>query len=122
MILLNKLNKCKSFIALLQEPQTYSNRLTNRPRKATAIPHNTLQARPRAAIFASNNLKVTQLNHLCSRDCSVGLSKIGNKSTIIASVYLDIQINQNITAELEKISNYAEKEKLAVIMGIQQCA
>ena len=65
--LLNKINKLKTYIALVTEPYCYKYKLSIPPKKSVIIPNKKTE-QPRAAIFCSNNLlmtELTQLNHSC---------------------------------------------------------
>ena len=61
--LLNKLNKLTSYIALVTEPFCYKQKLSLPPKHATVIP-NRREGHPRAAIFCSKNIIISELDHL----------------------------------------------------------
>ena len=77
--LLNKLNKIETFIVLATEPYCYKQKLSLRPKKATTIP-NLREDRPRAAIFSSNHLNLSEISSLCTRDLAVAIFSRQNKN------------------------------------------
>ena len=76
--LLNKINKTNSYIAFVTEPFCYKQKLSIPPKNSTIIP-NKRDGHPRAAIFCSKNLILSELDHLGNRDMAVGLIKMDRK-------------------------------------------
>ena len=73
-----------SYIALITEPYCYKYKLSNPPKKSIIIPSKRV-GQPRAAIFCSNNLLMTELPQLNHRDMAVGLIKLDGKEVMIIS-------------------------------------
>ena len=90
--LVQKLNDLGSYVCFLQEPYKYKGKLANVPVNATAIPSKEVEGGPRAAIIASSNIGIIEVNALSHRDCAVGIipGRDGNQAILVASVYLDI--------------------------------
>ena len=118
--LLGKINKQKSFLALLQEPYCYKGTLAAIPGRADFIP-STRTGSPRVAIFADKRLKLREITHLCTRDLAAGVCAIGNKQTLIVSAYLDINLNIRNEA-LIKILEYRQEKRLGLIIGMDSNA
>jgi len=78
------------YIALITEPYCYKYKLSIPPKKSISIP-NKKAGQPRAAIFCSNNLLMTELTQLNHRDMAVGLIKLENKDVMIISLNCDIK-------------------------------
>jgi len=117
-LLLNKCNNFKSYICFVQEPQTYKNRLINKPRRTLTCATMLGNIRPRAAIFISNNLKFTELKEFSSADCAVAVGKIGGKMTVISSIYMDIENTNVIPEQVHALIHYATTNKYAILLAI----
>ena len=113
--LLNKINKLKSYIALITEPYCYKYKLSIPPKKSLIIP-NKKTGQPRAAIFCSNNLLMTELTSLNHRDMAVGLIKLDNKDIMIISLYCDIK-EDAVPEFLKTALDYGEKRGYSILMG-----
>ena len=82
--LLNKINKLESYIALITEPYCYKYKLSLPPKNSVIIPGKRT-GQPRAAIFCSKNIILTELTQLAHRDMAVGLVKMDRKEVMIIS-------------------------------------
>ena len=105
--LLNKINKLKSYISLITEPYCYKYKLSIPPKKSVIIP-NKKTGQPRAAIFCSKNLLMTELNQLSHRDIAVGFIKLDKNDVMIISLYCDIK-EDPIPEFLKTALDYGEK-------------
>ena len=105
--LLNKINKLESYIALITEPYCFKYKLSIPPKKSVVIP-NKKSGQPRAAIFCSNNLLMTELSQLNHRDMAIGLIKLDGKEVMIISLYCDIK-TEPVPDFLKTALDYAEK-------------
>ena len=107
-----------SFCCLIQEPSLYKNRLNNVPAGADRFPSPFITDKPRAAIFASSELRFLELPSLEDRDTTVCLAKLNGRRTVIASVYLDIDNEDVISEKLRSISLYASANNCPLIIGM----
>ena len=113
--LLNKLNKLETYIVLASEPYCYKQKLSLRPKKAATIP-NLREDRPRAAIFSSTHLNLSEISDLCTRDLAVAIFSRQHKTIMVISAYCDINldpINENIKQALA----YAKQRGYSVLMA-----
>jgi len=94
-------------IVILQEPVTFKNRLIQIPPSFEGFPSRTLDTRPRAAIYARKKLKLIELDSLQTADCAVVLAKINGRQTVIASCYLDYNLQDVIPKEILNVCQYA---------------
>jgi hypothetical protein len=85
----NKLKKISNCLALIQEPYCYKGRLSLLPSNISIFPSNK-DGGPRAAILINKNIQAKEITNLVSRDMAVCLAKLDNRTTVIASLYLDI--------------------------------
>ena len=104
------------FICLVQEPIMYKNKLSLQPQSCNRFNHST---KPRSAIYTDKNTQAWYIESLSTGDITVIQTKIKNRSTMIISCYLDINIKEVIPKELNKALNYALQHGLAVILGPQ---
>ena len=79
---LRKINKLKSYIALLTEPYCYKQKICMIPRNSNCLPQ-LRSGQPRACIISSKNLKIHEINELKNRDLAIGLTKLEGKSVVI---------------------------------------
>ena len=113
--LLGKINKKKSFLALVQEPYCYKGSLAAIPGRADYVP-SARTGGPRAAIFADKRLKLREVTHLCTRDLAAGVCVIGNKQTLVISAYQDI--NHSVRSEaLTKLLDYRSEKRLGLLLA-----
>jgi hypothetical protein len=73
--------------------------------------------KPRALIIADKEVGLDPVTNLCTRDAAVGLFKSGGKSTVLASIYLDITSNV-VSDDLLNILEYADRRKFALLLGV----
>ena len=93
----------------------HKNKLSFQPQSCKRYNHN---VKPRTAIYTDNNTNAWYTEPLLTGDLTVIQTKINNRSTLIASCYFDINLKQAIPVELEKTLEYAKKNGLAIILGI----
>ena len=85
------------------------------PKNSKIIPSKKT-GQPRAAIFCSNNLLMTELTQLNHRDMAVGLIKLDNKDVMIISLYCDIK--EDPVPEFSKTAlDYGEKGGYSILLG-----
>ena len=115
MELLNKINKLETYISLITEPYCYKYKLSIPPKKSVIIPTKRT-GQPRAAIFCSNNLLMTELSQLNHRDMAVGLIKLDGKEVMIISLYCDIK--EDPTPDFLKTAlDYGEKRGYSILIA-----
>ena len=73
--LLNTINTQTSYIATITEPYCYKGKLSLLPINSQILPTQRTGS-PRAALYASKNLAINEINELTHRDMVVGLSLI----------------------------------------------
>ena len=112
--LLNKINKMETYIALITEPYCYKKRLCIIPKGSNYLPQ-LRSGHPRACIFSNKNIKIHEINELKTRDTAVGLIKLEGKSTVIASIYLDI--TSAIEPTLSPILDYSQRHGYSLLLG-----
>ena len=110
----NKIGKDKAFLALIQEPYCYKSRPCLIPKGIDRI---TFNDKPRAMILASKHLQLKQVTHLCTQDAAVAITKLAGKNTVVASIYLDINLGV-ITKELQDIVNFAGSRRYSLLIGV----
>ena len=112
--LLHKINSVDSYIALITEPFCYKKKLCIIPKGSNCLPQ-IRSGHPRACIFSSKNIKIHEINELKSRDVAVGLTKLEGKSTVIVSLYLDINIQ--IEPIMTPILEYCQTHGYGILIG-----
>ena len=85
----NRLKSINSCMALLQEPYCFKGRLSLLPQNISVFPSNR-DGGPRASILISKHMQAKEVTNLVSRDMAVCLVKLDNRTTVFASLYLDI--------------------------------
>ena len=117
---IRKLNQNKTpFICLVQEPMMYKNKLSLQPQSCNRYNHLT---KPRTVIYTDKNTQAWYVESLSTGDITVIQTKIRNRSTMVISCYLDINIKDVIPPELNKALEYAQNQGLAVILGMDSNA
>ena len=76
--LLRKINKLKSYIIFATEPYCYKRQLSMLPKNCNYLPQ-IKTGHPRAAIFASKDIQIHEINELKHRDLTAGLITIEGK-------------------------------------------
>ena len=93
------------FIICAQEPYIHNKVHARRPLSCKVFCN---KDKPRTAIYTHNNLQNTwYLENLSNRDCTVIQTRIKNRDTLIASVYLDITLQTVIPEWLDNLMTYA---------------
>ena len=106
-----------NFIKLGQEPYLYKNTPAMLPRTAQRFYCRT--NRPRTIIHTSQTLKPWYIDTLSNQDATVIVLKIYNRTTVVASCYLDYNNNTPvIPVWLQAIVDYADHRGYALLMGI----
>ena len=104
-----------SYIFLVQEPYLYNTKLSLKPRTCSTFTGSTEHAR--TVIYASKNLNIWPLAHLSHRDCTAVTTVINNRTTIIASIYLDYHL-EVLQPWLEALMEYRRHKGYAILLGI----
>ena len=73
--------------------------------------------KPRTLIYTDINSKAWYMESLSSPDITVIQAVINRKSTLLLSVYLDINWIQVIPKELHKVMRYAEDKSLGILIA-----
>ena len=103
---ISQMNKLKQdlFIICVQEPYIHNKSHVRRPLSCKVYCN---KEKPRTAIYTHNNLHNTWfLEHLSNRDSTVIQTRIKNKDTIVASIYLDITLKSVIPDWLDNLMLY----------------
>jgi len=103
-----------SFICLVQEPMTDKNRAIFQPNSCQIFCKG---KNPRASIYLSTSIKAWYMESLSTPDMTVVQMKLNNRSTLIVSVYMDINNTAVIPDELDKVMDYVNQKGLAIIIG-----
>ena len=107
------------FICLVQEPMMYKNKLSMQPQSCKKYNHS---SKPRTVIYTDMSTQAWYIESLSTGDITVIQTKIKNRSTMVISCYLDINIKEVIPKELNKALDYAQNHGLAVILGMDSNA
>ena len=114
--LLNKINKLKSYIALVTEPYCYKKSLSIPPKNSHVLPTNRKE-HPRAAIFSSKDIIIHEVSELCHRDMAIGITKLEGRTTVLVSLYLDI--NQSPVPDfLVKALEYSRSRGYSMLIAV----
>jgi hypothetical protein len=91
----------KLSVALVTEPYAHFNKPISLPVGTKAIFHN---ENPRAAIIHSKEINLTKVQHLTCRDMAAGVLRVGERSIMCLSIYMDINkaVRQNIFVDAMK--------------------
>ena len=117
---IRKMNKTNTpFICLIQEPMMYKNKLSMQPHSCKRYNHN---VKPRTAIYTDMQTHSWYIESLSTGDITVIQTKLKNRSTMIISCYLDINIKDVIPIELDRALNYADQHGLGVLLGMDSNA
>jgi len=87
-------------IAFIQEPYNYKGTLALVPQNMTIIP-TSRGSNSRAALILSKGLEAKEVRNLNNRDMARALVRLGGRSTLVASLYLDI--NHDVLTNLENL-------------------
>ena len=87
--LLKRVHSLRHFVCLVQEPNVYTDRVCYKPPGAKSFPSSYISKQPRAAIFVSKGVYVTELPSLEDDNTAVVMMKIRDENVIVASLYLD---------------------------------
>ena len=106
----------KQRVMLITEPYSIQARIPYMPKGVRLIYTRSLtDCSPRAAIAASPDLLINQMDTWCTRDCAVGTVKLHGKQTLIISLYCDIKLPV-ASDHLLSLLRMAERRKFAVIL------
>ena len=103
-------------VLLLTEPPIYKNKIVTLPKGYHIHPSNTLTDPPRAAILSRPDLNCVPIQHLCNPDCSVALLPTPLGTILLASVYLDGNLDVN-PPWLQNVFSYAKTKQYGIILG-----
>jgi hypothetical protein len=109
--LTTRLKQQSNCLALIQEPYCFKGRLSLLPQNITVFPSNRCGG-PRASILVSKHLQAKEVTNLVSRDLAVCLVQLDNRTTVIASLYLDITKGV-ITQDLENLLKFTKDRRYA---------
>ena len=104
-----------TYIALVTEPFCYKQKLSLPPKNSVIIP-NKREGHPRAAIFCSKNLLLSELDHLGNRDMAVGLITLDKRKVILISLYCDIK-KDTIQQDLLNVMEYSKAKGYAALIA-----
>ena len=100
------------YVILATETYNFKNQIRSLPPKGNAIG----SSNPRAAIIYGPGLEIIKVEILTTRDCAVGLLKLGNEKILIVSAYLDIK-ERVVQPWADKVIEFANKKKYPIIWG-----
>jgi hypothetical protein len=118
--LTNRLKQQNSCLALIQEPYCFKGRLSLLPQNITVFPSNR-DGGPRASILVSKHMQAKEVTNLVSRDLAVCLVKLDNRTTVIASLYLDIT-KEVVTQDLVKLLEFTIARRYALLLAVDSNA
>ena len=100
----------------MQEPYLYKEKVAMQPLIGKKF---SSRIKARTAIYTDKDLGGWYLEHLSHKDATVIVAKIKNRTTVIASVYLDYNENNPVIPTwLEDITSYAESKGYGLLMGM----
>lgn len=102
-------------IAFLTEPYTAYNKVVSMPRGYLTIPSFPILEGPRAALIIPRILQPIALEHLGNRDCSVALLQQNGLKFLVASIYLDINLDV-VPTWLDEVMEYADQHNFPVVL------
>ena len=102
------------FLYFVQEPMIINSRPTWQPSSCKRFG---FASKPRTLIYTDMNSKAWYIESLSSSDITVIQTVINGKSTLLLSVYLDINWIQVIPKELHKVMKYAEDKGLGILIA-----
>ena len=105
-------------IQFIQEPYVSKGKICLLPKERSLFSGG---INPRAAILASKDVNLWLMPNLSSRDVTTCLWETGDHEkpkVLITSVYMDILNPEVILEEMNKITDYAEINKIPIISGI----
>ena len=105
----------KSFICMVTEPATIRKKLSGIPKNYNVLPSDRDNA-PRAAIFTSKTVPITEITNLRHRDLTVGLIMCGRKQTALISAYLDIK-QDAVPDHLKDAISYCKKRGYSILIS-----
>ena len=101
-------------MALITKPYCYKKKLCNLPRGENYLPQNRT-GHPRACILSSKHIKIHEINELKHRDLAIGLIKLDGKSTVIVSLYMDI--NTSVATLITPVLIYCQQHGYGILIG-----
>ena len=104
-----------NFIIGTQEPYVHGGKHARKPLSCTVY---TSKSTPRTAIYTSNALNCWYIEALSNADCTVIQTKINNRQTVIASIYLDIKDDTVTPQWLHKLLEYTQTRGTALLLCI----
>ena len=113
--LLNKINKLKSYITFVTEPYCYKKCLSIPPKNSHVLPTNR-KIHPRAAIFSSQDVVINEISELCHRDMAIGITKLEGRTTVLVSLYLDIN-HSPVPDFFQKALEYSKSRGYSMLIG-----
>ena len=112
---LNKKAMARDTICMITEPCTNSNKICYVPPSYTCLPSTTLEHRPRAAIFLPRHVRHVFLEQLSNRDCVAVLLDTEAGKLLVASLYLDY--NMDVVQDwMEELLEYADNKNLPTLL------
>ena len=100
----------------MQEPYIYNNSTAGQPRNCK-VNVGGQKNKPRTAIYSDKRMHVWFIDSLSHKDATVIVTKINNRTTLIASIYLDITLDV-IQPWLENIMTYTYDKGYACLLAI----
>ena len=105
----------KQFFCLVQEPCSSRSKLIRQP---NTVQRYAWSPDSRAAIYVHNSIDTWYLESFSNRDMVAVQATINSQRVIIASIYMDGKEKEPIKAEHYKLVEYAHKENMGLLLGL----
>ena len=108
-------------IGLVSEPYTAFKKVVGKPSEYIVFPEITMDASPRTAIYIPRTIKNVGMPQLSNADCQVALLYLQIGAVLIASVYLDINLNPTPNW-LYDLTAFAENKQYSLLIAMDSNA
>ena len=109
-----KVRKREGFLLCVSEPNIVKGKVVSRPGNTKVYPLSGVD-KQRTAIIVSKGTNCTQIEKLCSKDCTVIQITTGRENILIASVYCDIKEDLK-RHDMLKVIKYAQGKKIGLVL------
>ena len=108
-------------IGFVTEPYCQFNKVVGKPKEYVVYPELSSTDSPRSALYIPKNIKCVSCPHLSNMDCQVAMITINHKQVLIASVYLDINLEVD-PPWLYRLIEVARQKHIGVLIGMDSNA
>ena len=102
-------------IGFVTEPYTAFNKIVGKPLEYNVFPELALDAVPRAALYIPRNVKTVGMPQLSNPDCQVAIIFLDICTVLVASIYLDINLEPTPSWLLNLVS-YATSKHYSLLL------